>query len=563
MSNLTIVTGLWNIGRDGRPFTHYLQHFNHFLDIDANLFLYIPKELESLVWEKRSRENTYIKIYELEDIKQMYSPFWSKTQEIRNSNNWSNQTGEHGWLKNSPQATLEWYNPIVQSKMFLLNDVTIWNPFNTEYFMWLDAGITNTVYEKYFTENKALDNIIPYLESFLFLSYPYQANTEIHGFDFEGMNKYAGKKVEYVCRGGLFGGKKETINQANGLYYSLLDKTLSNKYMGTEESLFTIMSYLEPEKYRRYALDENGLVIKFIQALIDEKVKLEDIPENRVFLKPKNLNISKLKTSLYVLTFNFPEQLQHTIDRWEENSSDWIKKPVKILIDNSTSELARIKNKDIAEKYGFEHIIMQENKGICGGRQFAAEHFHDSDSDYYFFFEDDMGFYPSTDLGFCRNGFRNYIPNLYNKVHKIMLSENFDYLKLSYTEVYMDNNIQVSWYNVPQTVRTAQWPEYDKLPISGLDVNAPRTKFKNIEVLEGLSYASGEIYYANWPMIVSREGNKKMFIDTKWEYPYEQTWMSYMYQETIKGNINPGVLLASPVWHNRILYYQPDERREN
>ncbi len=136
-------------------------------------------------------------------------------------------------------------------------------------------------------------------------------------------------------------------------------------------------------------------------------------------------------------------------------------------------------------------------------------------------------------------------------------------MKLSYTEVYMDNNIQVSWYNVPQHIRTKDWPDYDKLPVSGLDVNAPRTQFKTIEVFEELSYISGDIYYANWPMIVSKEGNKKMFIDIKWEHPFEQTWMSQMYQDTKKGIINPAVLLASPVWHNRIAYYKPEERREN
>jgi hypothetical protein len=76
-------------------------------------------------------------------------------------------------------------------------------------------------------------------------------------------------------------------------------------------------------------------------------------------------------------------------------------------------------------------------------------------------------------------------------------------------------------------------------------------------------YVDGEVYYCNWPMIVSKAGNQKMFIDTKWAHPYEQTWMSYMYQETKKGNINPAILLASPVWHNRIVYYEDHERREN
>ena len=127
----------------------------------------------------------------------------------------------------------------------------------------------------------------------------------------------------------------------------------------------------------------------------------------------------------------------------------------------------------------------------------------------------------------------------------------------------MDNNIQVSWYNVPQQVRAEYWPNYTKLPVQGLDPNAPRTNFDKINVLNEVSYISGDIYYANWPMIVSKEGNRKMFIDTKWAHPYEQTWMSYIFQETKKGNLKPAVLLAAPVWHNRIIYYEAHERREN
>ena len=560
--DLTVVTGLWNIGRPGRDFNHYIENFKKFLEIPVNMFIYIPKEYEYLVWEKRTKDNTYVKLYELENIKHIYSPFWDKTQEIRTNPSWYNQTGEYGWLKGSPQAVLEWYNPIVQSKMFLVNDATLWNPFDTKYFIWLDAGITNTVYEKFFTDNRVLDKIIPYLETFLFLSYPYKASDEIHGFKFDAMNRYVGKKVEYVCRGGLFGGTKEIINQANSLYYTLLERSLNEGYMGTEESIFTLMSYIEPEKYRRYALDENGLIVKFVQALLDDKAELEPIPDNRVYLKPKNLDTSNLKTSLYMLTFNFPQQVRHTLETYSKNQPDFLNKTRKILIDNSNKEEAILGNKQICEEYGFEHIITGENLGINRGRLYAAEHFQASDSDYYIFLEDDMGTYSSEDT-FCRNGFKHYIPNLYNIIHKIMLKEEYDFLKLSYTEVYMDNNIQVSWYNVPQHIRTELWPHYDKLPVNGLDPNAPRTQFNKIDVLDGLSYIDGDIYYANWPMIVGKAGNQKMFLDTKWAHPYEQTWMSHMFQETRKGNLKPAVLLASPVKHNRIIYYEAHERREN
>ena len=558
---LTLVTGLWNIGRPGRDFDHYLASFAKLLEVKQNMFIYIPKEFESFVWERRSTSNTVVKTFELEDIKNLYSPFWDKTQQIRTNPDWYNQTGDQGWLKGSPQAYLEWYNPIVQSKIFLLHDVTIWNPFNTEYFIWIDAGITNTVYEGYLTEQNTLDKIVDHLDPFLFLSYPYEANTEIHGFKFDEMNKLCGQKVDYVCRGGLFGGNKSAIAEANSEYYGILNGTLTAGFMGTEESIFTIMSYLYPEKYRRYELDGNGLIVKFIQALNEQTVSLTTIPEEKLYITRKNVNVDNLKVSVYMLTFNFTHQVEHTIQTWLKHDK-WITNTRNILIDNSTNEEARIANAELCKNYNFEHIITNENTGINGGRLRAAQHFQESDSDYYLFLEDDMGIHEPVDT-FCRNGFKTYVPNLYNKILRIIHGSDIDFLKLSYTEVFMDNNIQVSWYNVPQTVRTEAWPHYDKLPVTGLDPNCPRTKFNTVEVVDGLSYITGEIYYCNWPMIAGKKGNQKMFLDTTWARPYEQTWMSYMYQETKKGNLKPAILLASPIHHNRIAHYSPEERREN
>lgn len=563
--DLTVVTGLWNIGRAEREFeSHYIANFKKFLDFPVNMFIYIPKEYEHIVWEKRTSENTYVKIADLDYIKNLYNPFWDKTQEIRTNPAWYNSTGEGGWLKTSPQATLEWYNPIVQSKMFLLNDATIWNPFGTEYFIWLDAGITNTVYENYFTQNRVLDNIIPYLNSFLFLSYPYTATDEIHGFNFKAINNYAGDTVKYVCRGGLFGGKKEVINQANATYYALLNRTLTAGYMGTEESIFSIMSYNEPHIYDRFSLDENGLIVKFIGELVsDKKIELEPVEKKTPKPVITNRDIINVKTNSYILTFNFPDQLLHTIESMKK-VPEWLERPHLVLIDNSTDIVAKGRNEEIAKEYNMEYIPMERNTGICGGRQKAAEHFHESDADYMFFFEDDMTINSASEDGkFCRNGFRKYVPNLYNILHKIIMKEGFDFLKVSFTEVYFDNDKALPWYNVPQNIRTRDWPDYDRLPVSGLDPNSPPAKYNHIKVIDGVAYITGEINYCNWPMIVSKAGNEKMFINTKWAHPFEQTWSSHIYQLTKKGEIYSAVLLASPIWHDRILWYRPEERREN
>ena len=323
------------------------------------------------------------------------------------------------------------------------------------------------------------------------------------------------------------------------------------------------MSYIDPLNYRRCEINTNGLLYTFFENVVNETAKLVDIPKTKSKVKKEVFNLNKYKTNLYILTFNFPEQVSHTIESMKKVPT-WLEKPSIFLLDNSTDKTAKEKNKEICKENNFEYIDLGGNTGICGGRQFAAEHFHNSDADFYFFFEDDMTSNPPELEGqFCRNGLRKYIPNLYEILHKIILKEDFDYLKLSFTEVYWDNNIQTSWYNVPQDVRSKFWPDYDKLPVTGKDPNAPRTQFNIIDNVDGVAYIDGDITYTNWPMIMSKKGNQKVFIDVKWAHPYEQTWMSYVFQEQKKGNIRAGVLLASPIWHERIKYYKPEERREN
>ena len=172
-----------------------------------------------------------------------------------------------------------------------------------------------------------------------------------------------------------------------------------------------------------------------------------------------------------------------------------------------------------------------------------------------------MFFYPKE--GVCRNGFARKVTSLYKKSLAITKSNEFDFLKLSYTEFYGDNKTQWAWYNVPNSFRIAHWPEKPKLPVRGLDSDAPKTKITKLDAFGKIPYAHGEIYYCNWPQVVTKYGNRKMFLTTTWEKPHEQTWMSYIFQETIKGNINPGLLLITPTEHDRFDHYTDGLRKES
>jgi hypothetical protein len=558
----TLVTGLWNIGRENlkegwsRSFDHYKQKFSELLKIDNNLIIFGDQELKTFVYQHRDESNTQFILRDLSWFKN--NEYYPIIQSIRTNPTWFNQVG---WLTDSTQSKLEMYNPLVMSKMFLLNDAKILDKFNSDKLFWIDAGLTNTVHSGYFTHDKVIEKINLLTDKFLFVCFPYDANTEVHGFDYNEMKRLTSSLPNIVARGGFFGGNKDTISQMNSLYYGLLIDTLNRGFMGTEESLFTILTYQYPNIIDYCEIESNGLVYKFFEDVKNNTVVVKNFNSNPIVNKTNNNRLDTSKVGLYVISFNSPSQFETLIKSMLDYDPDFITKTKKFLLDNSTDLTTTPKYIELCEEYGFEHI-KKDNLGIMGGRIFIAEHFNETDLDFYFFNEDDMNFYPKKGE-VCRNGFPRYVNNLYQKSLEIIEKENFDFLKLSFSEFYGSNDIQFSWYNVPQDFRQSHWPNYPKLPVQGLDPNPPKTEFKNIKIHKGLPYVNGEIYISNWPIILNKSGNYKCYLETKWQFSYEQTTMSYVYQETIKGNIKPGLLLLTPIEHDRFEFYSSELRKES
>jgi hypothetical protein len=554
----TIVTGIWDIKRDelsegwSRSFQHYLNNLEKLLKVEDNMIIYIEEKYRSFVEERRKKENTMIIVRELSWFKDN-NIIYENIQKIRQNPDWYNQSG---WLVDSTQAKLEMYNPIVMSKMFLLNDASILDPFNSENLVWVDGALTNTVHEGYFWKDNVISKFTKYLTKFSFVCFPYDGKVEIHGFKYDEMCKYSDGIVNKVARGGIFGGPKSLISKINEIYYGLISDTLSKGLMGTEESLFTIMTYKYPELIQYFEIEMNGLLGVFFEnlkngTLVAKQEKMGVIKQN-----PHN----KLNAALYVLTYNSPSQFEKLCISFEEYDKNFLDKPKKYLLNNSTKRDTDIAYAELCDKYGFEEI-KKDNIGICGGRQFIAEHAEENEFDYHFFFEDDMFFYLGPEQ-FCRNGFRRKIDNFYSILMDITWNENFDYLKWNFSEFFGDNTKQWAWHNVPASVRAQLFPE-NPVKVNSDTNAAPFLNFKNIKSYRQLPYATGDIYYCNWPQVVSKEGNRKMFLDTKWAHPFEQTWMSHIYQETIKDKIKTGILLASPTEHDRFEHYSMEERREN
>jgi hypothetical protein len=568
-SDLTIVTGIWDLARDRagegfrRDFTHYERHFAQLLAADVPMVVFGDPSLQAFVDEHRGNRPTDFRAKPASAFRTGFD-FYDRVQAIRTDPAWS---GQAEWLGRSPQATLELYNPMVMSKMFLLHDASVWNPFGSTRFAWIDGAITSTVHPGYFTHDHVFERVGAMLDRFLFVSFPYEGGTEVHGFAREGMRRFAGADTAYVCRGGFFGGHVDCLSEVNGHYYSLLSASLHEGLMGTEESVFTLMAHDDPELYQRFALreEDGGLLGPFFEAVKALPRALPPTPPVRT--RPTRVRRSRAEREAatrrvdgYIITYNAPDQLEAVIRRWTAG----FRFDRLFVLDHSTEPAAQAANAAIIAHAGAQRLLHPKgNGGISGGRQFVAEHFAASDAEYYVFIEDDMFLNDESAPPVCRNGFRSTAPNLRETLVKIMELEGFDFLKLSFTEFYGDHRTQFAWYNVPAALRLQRWPDKPKLPTLGLDPDAPRSEFDAIGCVDGLSYIDGEVYYSNWPQIVSREGNQRLFLETVFESPWEQTWMSHFYQLTLRGALHPAVLLASLVTHDRFHHYGADERREN
>jgi len=569
-NTVTLVTGLWDIGRSdlgdfGRSFDHYLEKFEKLLSLDINMIIWVPKELNSFVEKHRKGKPTKIINREVDDFDKWFE-WYDKIQDIRKNPTWLQQAS---WLPESPQAKLSHYNPIVMSKFFMLNDSTLHDPFGSEYMFWIDGGLVNTVH---IDTLKNVDRLASYMKEcertlkkdFVFLSFPYDTDGEVHGYYRHTFDEMCGQHATYVCRGGFFGGSKKTINSLNGDYYSIASESFGKHAMGTEECFHTIMSYKLVDKIHVFPLD-SGMVSPFFEKLgglpiLSEEKDVKSLRNYTLIEYDPKKDAENIKTSLYILTFNSPKQFAKVAQTWMDNGFDKCHR--RILIDNSTDPSTYTEYQQLCDWYYFEHIKKEENIGICGARQFVAEHFNESDSEYYVFIEDDMHLnYPTTDKD--KFDYPLYVDDLYYKSLSIIHKNYYDFLKLTYCEFFGDNSTAWSWYNVPQHIRDEYWPDYNKLPENGLDPDAPKVEPTARKRYKSLAYLEGAYHYCNWPMWMSREGNKKIFLETTWKKPFEQTWMSNTFQLQMKNKVNAAILEASPITHERYDFYPAEERIES
>ena len=544
MTTVTLVTALFDLGRDTlaasfrRDADHYRMHLPATLAIDCPMVIYTEPAYVELVKSHRAGQPTQIVVTDRSTA--LGNAELARIEAIRRDHDWLAQAD---WLPQSPQAALAGYNPLVMSKPLWLAEVAAENPFGSQHFYWIDAGLGHTVSSDWL-QASAIRQLPQWHRHFLLLCFPYAPVNEVHGFAKDALAALAGvEQTRWVARGGFFGGDRKHIAEVAGHYREALLSTLGDGLMGTEESLLTLLSYARPELFDLHWVGPDGLVWPFFRQLC------AGWPGDTVTARARLADL----TETWFISYNAPRQFEALLQSIERVAPELLCTAERVLI-NNTTEAALIPDYErLCARYDIRHL-RQDNIGINSARQLAAEAFYRGGRQAMFWFEDDMllvGRDESPPL--CVNGLVRHMPDLAAVSQAILMKENADYLKFSFTEVFGSHREQWAWGNLDAEKQARYFPNVREMPPA--DLSAPK-------MLGNTGYVTGEVFYSNWPHLITRRGTKKLFLDRRRDALYESAWCADSFELLRNGELKAALLLASPVNHHRIQAYDQASRRE-
>ena len=253
MNNVTLVTAFFDIGRelngDGRKLSDYLEWIKKTLQLNCNLFIVTEKKFVDFMKDNRpSNYNTYIKEDILENAS--YYKYLPKMKEILNSEYYKTRIA----YPNRVECKLPEYNVIQYSKFGWLADAIKENPFNSDYFFWMDAGISRFFLDTDINKKYPSNTIINNSDNKFIIQQRYDLNNY-------NMNENFIWSAENLMKGTMFGGYKNIVSKIGLLIEKVFEKEmLNNNNVNNEQLALALVYKNNPELFylinddRRYHL---------------------------------------------------------------------------------------------------------------------------------------------------------------------------------------------------------------------------------------------------------------------------------------------------------------------
>ncbi|CAI5453043.1 unnamed protein product [Caenorhabditis angaria] len=250
--NVTIVTGLLNIGRGDwdqyrRPLTKYHEFMENLLSLQNNLVVFTDDSSYDFV-EKYRAKLGLAHMTRVHKISIQELPLYGYYNEAKRiiDNELGNATFYELFadsdMKTHPEAKSAEYNIVVNSKTHFLQNVTLENPFQTDHFIWLDAGYGhgnqsvfpyNNIWRPKFVDGKvSLIKLTPHYDKL--------TNYGLH-------NLY--RRNWAVLSGGFIAGDKHSIEQLHSIIHRRFIRLIYQNYVDDDQTLLVLAVNAHPHLF--------------------------------------------------------------------------------------------------------------------------------------------------------------------------------------------------------------------------------------------------------------------------------------------------------------------------
>jgi len=234
--SVTIVTAFFDIHRDtkgdGRTIEEYLQWIQKTLQLNCNLFIVTESKFVPFMKEHRSYP-MYIKEDILENAS--YYKYLPQMKEILESDAYKKRIT----YPNRVECVLPEYNVIQYSKFGWLEEAIRINPFQSEYFFWMDAGIS-----RFFGD---VDISLPYpsisIDTDKFMIQPRE---DIFTYSIDDAFLW---KAENLFKGGMFGGNAIILSVLSEKVEQEFNIMLTQRVINNEQLAIALVWKKNPELF--------------------------------------------------------------------------------------------------------------------------------------------------------------------------------------------------------------------------------------------------------------------------------------------------------------------------
>ena len=249
MSKVTIVSALFDIERvDGRPWEEYLKWFEEFLKLKTPMILFVSEDVAEFIGEKRNDIPTEIVVQNVDQIP--YYDLKDEIQEILDTDEYKENISDPDRI----ECKQSMYSVIQYSKFPWLKDAAAANPFDSDYFFWLDAGGSRFfgIYDlkKEYPSKDAVKSLEDMGESFLV-----QMNTEYYK-DLSDAKEldldYLYDNRSYVL-GSMFGGHKNVVPKVCDIVEDIfLNEMIKKGNVNNEQIALGYLIKKYPDEFATY-----------------------------------------------------------------------------------------------------------------------------------------------------------------------------------------------------------------------------------------------------------------------------------------------------------------------